>query len=232
MTDFGQIHYNNPFPEKIQQGRKKLWVQIGNKSDLKQVKKPQIDLILALPRPQRLERLISIISCLGVHRLVLVRANKVENDYFGSHLLRPERRSELNSLFIDSLAQAAVFYHLPEFHLCRYFNGSVVERIFGDDARNSLKLFAHPLKGDGEVASSLFQAFQQLQSNQKDQTSKDRIMVAIGPEGGWESSEILSYEKLGFHCFHVGERILRSDIAVRLLNLSKSHFDFILCSLY
>ena len=49
---------------------------------------PPIDLILAVPRPQRLERLIPVISSMGVRRIRLVGGTKVEKAFFGSHLIR------------------------------------------------------------------------------------------------------------------------------------------------
>lgn len=58
-------------------------VLLGSKSDLYQGELPRVDLILALPRPQKLAKLLPIISCLGVRRLYLVGANKVETAYFG-----------------------------------------------------------------------------------------------------------------------------------------------------
>ena len=45
--------------------------------------KPAVELILAVPRPLRLERLLPVIAAQGVGRLVLVGAEKVERDYFG-----------------------------------------------------------------------------------------------------------------------------------------------------
>ena len=60
---------------------------------------PRIDLILAVPRPLRLERIIPIVSCMGVRKLYLVGANMVQKDYFGSHLFR--RPSDLKLLLIE-----------------------------------------------------------------------------------------------------------------------------------
>lgn len=41
-----------------------------------------------------------------------------------------------------------------------------------------------------------------------------RVVIAIGPEGGWLQEEVEMFEKRGFHCVSMGERILRTDIAV------------------
>ena len=47
------------------------------------IERPQVDLILAVPRPLRLERLLSVVSCQGVGRIILIGAKKVEKDFFG-----------------------------------------------------------------------------------------------------------------------------------------------------
>ena len=56
----------------------------------------RVDLMLALPRPLQLQRMLPMIAQLGVGTLVLTAAAKVEKDYFGSHLIRhPEQLKEL-----------------------------------------------------------------------------------------------------------------------------------------
>jgi hypothetical protein len=44
---------------------------------------PRISLILACPRPLRLERIFPIVSCQGVSRIAIIGAEKVEKAYFG-----------------------------------------------------------------------------------------------------------------------------------------------------
>ena len=44
--------------------------------------------------------------------------------------------------------------------------------------------------------------------------SQDRVVVAIGPEGGWEEDEVRQFEAKGFKRTQLGSRILRTDIAV------------------
>ena len=53
----------------------------------------------AVPRPLRLERILSVVSCIGVGKLVLTGASKVQNDYFGSHLLR--RPDEMKKCLVE-----------------------------------------------------------------------------------------------------------------------------------
>ena len=57
---------------------------LGARKDLITYARPLVDLILAVPRPLRLERLLPIISSLGVGHLMLIDAEKVEKDYFGT----------------------------------------------------------------------------------------------------------------------------------------------------
>jgi len=68
---------------KIRQVGDDVEVNLGKKSDFYLNDRPRVDLILALPRPQKLAKLLPIISCLGVRRLYIVGANKVESAYFG-----------------------------------------------------------------------------------------------------------------------------------------------------
>jgi hypothetical protein len=44
---------------------------------------------------------------------------------------------------------------------------------------------------------------------------KTKIVIAVGPEGGWDDEEVRSFVQRGFHVVSLGERILRTDIAVR-----------------
>ena len=71
---------------KIESDNKaEITVSLGKKSQLLQVQaRPRIDLILAAPRPLRLERIITVASCLGVNRIAIIGANKVEKHYFGN----------------------------------------------------------------------------------------------------------------------------------------------------
>lgn len=66
-----------------------IQVALGRVNELiKVTSRPGIDLILAAPRPLRLERIIPIVSCLGVHRIAIIGANKVEKDYFGKIMIQ------------------------------------------------------------------------------------------------------------------------------------------------
>ncbi|KAL0033224.1 hypothetical protein WJX79_010422 [Trebouxia sp. C0005] len=50
----------------------------------------QLYLVLAMPRPKVMKRLWSTLACLGVTRVYITGAEKVEKVYFASHALKPE----------------------------------------------------------------------------------------------------------------------------------------------
>ncbi len=49
-----------------------------------------------------------------------------------------------------------------------------------------------------------------------------RVVVAVGPEGGWLPQEVQQFVDRGFLLYPLGERILRTDTAVTVL-LSQAH---------
>ncbi len=157
---------------------------------------PGIDLILAMPRPKVLKRLWAQLAALGVGRIVLLRAEKVERFYFDSHVLDPDFYTKL---LIEGLQQARCT-NLPEVLVKPLFKPFVedeLENLFS----SHLKLLADP---SGE--KRLDDVF--------DKTDKrSRIVLAIGPEGGWTPYELEHLRDHGFELFGMGNRILRTDTA-------------------
>ncbi len=64
---------------------------------------PWIDLILAPPRPRAMKRLLPQLAAMGVGRIVLVGAAKVEKAFWGAQLLKEEI---YRPLLVDGLMQA------------------------------------------------------------------------------------------------------------------------------
>lgn len=65
---------------------------------------PRVSLLLALPRPLQLGRILPMVSQLGVDQLILTNAKKVPKDYFGSHIFR--KPEVLRGLLVEGLAQS------------------------------------------------------------------------------------------------------------------------------
>ena len=154
-----------------------------------------LTLVLALPRPKVLNRVIASATSLGVKRIFLINAWRVEKSYWKS-----PRLSEENLLLqrILGLEQARDTL-LPTIELRRLFRPFVEEEL-PLIARDSLPLVAHPV-ASGVCPRSVTQP----------------VTLAIGPEGGFIAQEIESLQRIGFEAVSLGERVLRVETAVPAL---------------
>ena len=163
---------------------------------------PDVDLLLALPRPKVLRRLWAQFAAIGVGRIVLTNAARVERHYFDTHVLEA---STYRPLLLEGLQQAGDT-RLPRVSIHRQLRILVedeLDALFGDDAR----LVAHP----GSHRSLLELA---------GESPRRRVLLAIGPEGGWNDFELDLLTRHGFQVVGLGPRILRTDTAcVALLTL-------------
>ena len=152
------------------------------------------DLLLALPRPKCLRRLLPQIAALGPARVFVTAAEKVEKAYWGSALLDEAR---FRPLLLEGLAQAGDTL-LPDIRLCRRLKPFVQDELptlYPGDRR----LLAHP--GGATIPSF-------------PPEPEAPAIVAIGPEGGWSDFELALFEEQGFRRLSLGERPLRTDTAV------------------
>ncbi len=162
--------------------------------------RPTLDLILALPRPIMLKRILSQVTALGVGTIHLINANRVEKSFWEAGILQPE---EYRSHLLHGLEQA-VDTSLPEIRLHPQFK-PFMEDFFPSLAPNYHHLLlAHPtgVQRLGEVIDS----------------SDGRGVMAVGPEGGWVEYEVKKFQEQGFSCCTIGERILKVDTAVVALH--------------
>ena len=176
-----------------------------------------VSLILALPRPLQLGRILPMISQIGVDHLVLTSAKKVPKDYFGSHLFR--KPEILQEKLIEGLCQAGDV-RLPKLHVVKNLRHFLLSEDF--DAlfpkESYARVLTHPKRHD-DPEEPLRMSEVTFPTN-----SPPRIVVAIGPEGGWEEPGELDMFKneCGFQQITLGSRTLRSDVAVAGL-LSLAH---------
>jgi RsmE family RNA methyltransferase len=157
--------------------------------------RPAVDLLLALPRPKVMRRLWAQLAALGVGRIILTNADRVERDYFDTHILQPETyRPHL----IEGLQQAKDTA-LPCMSIHKQFRVLIEDEL---DALvpHSARFVAHP----GENRS--------LRAAVKD-SGAARALLAVGPEGGWNDFELRLLEAHRFQIVDAGPRTLRSDTA-------------------
>ena len=158
--------------------------------------KSAIDIILALPRPIMLKRILSQATTLGVGTIHLINANRVEKSFWEAGILQPE---EYRSHLLHGLEQA-VDTRVPDLHLHPQFKPFIEDFFSTQAAHYHSLLLAHPTGGQrlGDVL----------------ERRKGRILVAVGPEGGWVQYEVKKFQERGFSCCTLGRRILKVDTAV------------------
>ncbi|OJH40833.1 16S rRNA (uracil(1498)-N(3))-methyltransferase [Cystobacter ferrugineus] len=158
-----------------------------------------VDLVLAIPRPKALKRVLPAVAQLGVDRVVLVNAARVEKSYFDSKVLEGDFVAEL---LLQGLEQARDT-RLPEVLVRERFRPFVedeLDSLFGTEA---LRLLPHP-----PAAEPLSRVGVQ---------AAPRVVLAVGPDGGWVPFEADLLARHGFHPFSLGPRILRVETAVPVL---------------
>jgi 16S rRNA (uracil1498-N3)-methyltransferase len=157
--------------------------------------RPTVDVLLALPRPKVMRRLWAQLSALGVGRIVLTNAERVERHYFDTHVLT---EACSRPLLIEGLQQARDT-RVPTVSIHRQFKVLVedhLDAMVGD----TLRLVADP-----SGVMSLREAIAHVRDR--------RVLIAIGPEGGWNAFELALLEAHGFQRTGLGPRTLRLDTA-------------------
>lgn len=156
---------------------------------------PPHELLLAMPRPKVLRRLWAQFASLGLRRIHLVNAQRVERYYWDSHVVQPET---YRPLLLEGLQQS-VDTHVPEVLIHRAF------RPFVEDQLPDMRRLCLDPSGSKPLAPAALPT-----------------LLAIGPEGGWVDFERELLARQHFEMRQLGGRILRSDTAciVALARLS------------
>jgi RsmE family RNA methyltransferase len=156
-----------------------------------------VDLLLAIPRPKALKKVIPAVASLGVDRVVLLNAARVEKSFFGSKVLAPEFLNELIHLGLEQGRDTVP----PEVIVAERFKPFVEDELDAWVKPGSLRLTPHPA-AEKELPR---------------RTRGQRAVLAIGPEGGWVPFEIALLQKLGFAPVSFGARPLRVEVAIPVL---------------
>lgn len=162
---------------------------------------PQIDLICALPRPQTLKKILLTSAMMGVRRLDLIRARRVERSYYHSPLLEPEN---YRPYLLEGLAQGKLT-RLPEVQVHERFRPFMEDVLVARDDvpdETTLKLLPHP-EATLSVGGIVNMA-----------PPPSAIQVAIGPEGGWVDFELELMQQQGFSPVLLSRWVLRVEHAV------------------
>lgn len=154
-----------------------------------------LTLVLGLPRPKMMRRILQTIATLGVKQLHLVNSYRVEKSYWQTPFLEAEN---INAQLILGLEQGCDT-QLPEVYLHKRFKPFVEDELPAIVAGNRA-LVAHPYTTTACPSQIDYS-----------------LTLAVGPEGGFIPYEIDLLEKCGFEAVHLGARIMRVETAVPYL---------------
>jgi len=149
-------------------------------------------LILAMPRPKMLRRVLQTVSAMGVKEIYLINSYRVEKSFWQTPFLEPQALKEQLILGLEQAKDTI----MPTVHIRKLFKPFVEDElpaIIGDQEA----WIAHP-RVDGFCPNA---------------DKKSRI-VAIGPEGGFIEYEVEKLIEAGCEAFSLGPRILRVENAV------------------
>lgn len=174
-------------------------IQLSN-VQLNTVPPAKLDLtvILALPRPKVLRRLIMDMTALGVRDIILINSYRTQKSYWQSPML--ERIDE----FVLEGLQQSIDTIVPSITLQKRFKPFVEDTLAS--LMNSRAIVAHP------YSQQSFSEFLQKQPSRELPS-----IVCIGAEGGWIDYEIELLSAQGCTPVHIGSRILRTEAAVNAI---------------
>ncbi|MBN2496183.1 MAG: 16S rRNA (uracil(1498)-N(3))-methyltransferase [Deltaproteobacteria bacterium] len=164
--------------------------------------RPRVDIMLSMPRPKVLKRLWAPLASMGVGRILLTNAWKVERNYFDTHVLRSDF---YRAALIEGLEQARDT-RLPVVSVHKQLR-VLVENELDFLLPDAVRLLADP-GATARVRDVI------------EQGTEARVIVAVGPEGGWVADELAMLQRNRFTPVGMGPRILRTEAAcIAMLSL-------------
>lgn len=168
---------------------------------------PKLDVtvVLALPRPKVLRRLIMDMTALGVRDIVLINSYRTQKSYWQSPLL-----ARLDEFVLEGLQQG-VDTVAPRISMQKRFKPFVEDELASLITHDAI--VAHPYS---ELSLTQYLQRHALQSAPSTKAALPSV-VCIGSEGGWIDYEIELLAAQGCQAVHMGSRILRTEAAVNVL---------------
>ncbi|MYM62550.1 16S rRNA (uracil(1498)-N(3))-methyltransferase [Pseudomaricurvus sp. HS19] len=154
-----------------------------------------LHLIVALPRPKMVKRILQTIATMGVKQLTFINSYRVEKSYWQSPWLQEHQIREQLLLGLEQ----GVDTLLPEVRLVKRFKPFVEDEL------------PHLCKGRRALLAHPRNALPCPPAAQQD------TLLVIGPEGGFIEYEVNKLTDAGCAPIHLGPRILRVETAVPVL---------------
>lgn len=153
-----------------------------------------VHLVLALPRPKVLRRMIMDATSLGVTSISLIHSYRVDKSYWQTPFLQ-----QLDAYVQLGLEQAGDAI-APNIRLFKRFKPFVEDELRTWIRPDCPALLAHPY-GDQVMPRAI----------------EGEKIVLIGPEGGFIAYEVDLLKQNGCQVLHLGSRILRTETALSFI---------------
>ncbi len=154
-----------------------------------------VNLIVALPRPKTLKKVLRTAAAMGVKKIYLIESWRVEKSYWQSPLLEPEAIRGQLLLGLEQGVDTVV----PEVFVKRRFKPFIEDESPGI-IKNTQPLLAIP--GAEKICHG---------------PENYPVTLAIGPERGFTEYEIGKFIEAGFNPAGLGPRMLRVETAIAAL---------------
>jgi 16S rRNA (uracil1498-N3)-methyltransferase len=151
-----------------------------------------VSLVVALPRPKSLKKVLHVAASAGVKALHLIHSYKVDKSYWQSPVLRPETIREHLILGLEQGMDTM----LPTVTSHRYFK-PFIEDVYPELAEGKRRIIGHP-KASQPCPLGI----------------NEPTILVIGPEGGFIDYEVEKFADADTQAVSLGERILRVEYAV------------------
>ena len=188
-------------PDRIQLGDIQLTINPPPKLNL--------TVVLALPRPKVLRRLIMDMTALGVNDIILINSYRTQKSYWQSPML-----ARLDEFVLEGLQQGMDTV-APRISLQKRFKPFVEDKLASLMANRAI--VAHPYSALSFAQYVQQQQLENLESPHRSVSSLLPNMVFIGAEGGWIDYEIDLLAEQGCTAVNIGARILRTEAAVNVI---------------
>lgn len=174
--------------ESIEKDRLKMQVDLNENPP----EKMPLKLILAMPRPKALKRILQDCATLGVSEIYIIKTWRVDKSYWSAPILEEANMEEELILGLEQGKDTL----LPKVRIVKQFKPFVEDELPGI-IQGTRALVAHPRNAQ-ECPRNL----------------QEPVTLAIGPEGGFIDYEIDKLETIGFEAVSFSRRIMRVETAV------------------
>lgn len=167
-----------------------------------------LSLVVGVSRPQTIKKVVQAAVMFGVSSLHFVRSEMGEKSYLQSRSLDADQIEEESIKALEQVWDTRA----PEIAVHRTFSYFMEHKLsalsagleVGSQGRRTQHLIAHP-------------GGRQLGCEDHNRLKSSPVIIAIGPERGWDDTEVRAFQDVGFEMVGLGERVVRVELALVFL---------------